>query len=487
MLKGKTIIELTDINTGNVETYEDTNMVTNALNELFCIPGKTEKTLYTSIMPMYQKALGGLLLFDTQIEEDVNNLLPPSNANMIGCAKYNVHNTSTLLEMGSYNETESLFDEANKTMKYVYDFSTSQANGIIESVCLTSSYAGRCPYGQKNSTISFSDGIRLSIGTVSTSFNKETGESRSYCDYDKYGSDDVSIDTDRPFLIDFENDIVYYFKIKSTNQISIIKKKANLKSVSIMSSPYNTFEVIETKDINLSEQIYEDDKKSVVGYNYDSNDNCLYIYPRIGTTYNSVNVKANEAFKIYKIDIDTFNLTEIIMTNTCGKELTYTYFGYAICHKGFFYIPDTTLGESNDKKGFVSFEIGASTNCKIILANGNEWPFSPPIPVFCENGRIFYTSNSASNYSCGPCFVVNENSEEYYQVATNYIFSGYNYKFSGTMIPVKGHKLIMHHSGFIYPGFEIFAGYLATINNLSTPVEKTSTKTMKITYVIQEV
>ena len=32
-VKGKTIFELTDVNTGKVEKYEDNNMVTNALQE----------------------------------------------------------------------------------------------------------------------------------------------------------------------------------------------------------------------------------------------------------------------------------------------------------------------------------------------------------------------------------------------------------------------------------------------------------------------
>ena len=31
-VKGKTIIELTDVNTGSVETHEDSNMLTNAMH-----------------------------------------------------------------------------------------------------------------------------------------------------------------------------------------------------------------------------------------------------------------------------------------------------------------------------------------------------------------------------------------------------------------------------------------------------------------------
>lgn len=34
MLKGTTRIELTDVNTGEVETYQNSNMVTNALRDI---------------------------------------------------------------------------------------------------------------------------------------------------------------------------------------------------------------------------------------------------------------------------------------------------------------------------------------------------------------------------------------------------------------------------------------------------------------------
>ena len=35
MLKGKTVIELTDVHTGEKEVYEDNNMVTEALTDIF--------------------------------------------------------------------------------------------------------------------------------------------------------------------------------------------------------------------------------------------------------------------------------------------------------------------------------------------------------------------------------------------------------------------------------------------------------------------
>ena len=65
---------------------------------------------------------------------------------------------------------------------------------------------------------------------------------------------------------------------------------------------------------------------------------------------------------------------------------------------------------------------------------------------------------------------------------------------SSHLIPIKGHPLTYYaqkyrsqNSKYYYWGNLWFnPNYLATINNLARPIEKTSDKTMKITYTIQE-
>ena len=139
MLKGTTKIELTDVNTGAKETVAEENMVTGALEEIFRPIGhlKTPATMYQSLAPYYQTLLGGLLLFDGNIEESEDTYFAPADVNMIGCAAYNVQNNTTGTARGGYNQTESEINLTTRSMKYVYDFTTSQANGTISCICLT--------------------------------------------------------------------------------------------------------------------------------------------------------------------------------------------------------------------------------------------------------------------------------------------------------------------------------------------------------------
>lgn len=57
MLKGKMIIEMTDVHTGETEKVIEHNMITNALSEIFKLLGlsKSPSILLNSFAPYYQK------------------------------------------------------------------------------------------------------------------------------------------------------------------------------------------------------------------------------------------------------------------------------------------------------------------------------------------------------------------------------------------------------------------------------------------------
>ena len=67
MIKGKTIIELKDVHTGEVEVIEEENMVTNALQYILNPMGyvKAADPMYsTEYVYYYQTLTGGLLLLN---------------------------------------------------------------------------------------------------------------------------------------------------------------------------------------------------------------------------------------------------------------------------------------------------------------------------------------------------------------------------------------------------------------------------------------
>ena len=76
VVKGHTAIELTDVNTGEVETYKHDNMVTNAIGDAFgCNPfgmlyraveqtiTGTDIVLDAYLLPICPKGTAGILLF----------------------------------------------------------------------------------------------------------------------------------------------------------------------------------------------------------------------------------------------------------------------------------------------------------------------------------------------------------------------------------------------------------------------------------------
>ena len=147
-MKGTTVIELTDVNTGKVETYKDENMITNAISQLFSnniegmlygIQGSNTVNWNDYHLPICPNAIGGILLFSDTLEEEVNNIYAPSVNPCVGYASNNVNSTANVMR-GSLNLTES--GKIERGYKYVWDFATSQGNGTISAVALTHKRGG---------------------------------------------------------------------------------------------------------------------------------------------------------------------------------------------------------------------------------------------------------------------------------------------------------------------------------------------------------
>lgn len=151
-IKGHSTIELTNVNTGEVERYEDDNMVTNAiqlyLNDLgmFNISPIHMAEVRENLIP---SLIGGLLVLDTTLTENANNIICPSGVKMVGNGAYGLTSNDEVTEMGSYNSAESGWMSDGK-YKQVWDFTTTQANGNINCVCLTSANHGYI--GEGNAT-----------------------------------------------------------------------------------------------------------------------------------------------------------------------------------------------------------------------------------------------------------------------------------------------------------------------------------------------
>lgn len=131
MIKGHVTIDLHNHQSGFTERIEQDNLVTDAVGILASAYAGANMT--DKFMPIAKKALGGLMLFDDTLEEDAANIYFPGDAHLVGFAgQWN--NTSNPL-CGSLNVQETHATDTG--YETVWDFSTSQANGVISALALT--------------------------------------------------------------------------------------------------------------------------------------------------------------------------------------------------------------------------------------------------------------------------------------------------------------------------------------------------------------
>ena len=222
-LKGHTKIELTNVNTGEVETYEDDNMVTNALEDLFHPLGffgnqsiTSDKLLAsnnesTNSDRLLHTTTGGLLLFDKSLEEDPELTIVPAGVSMIGHACYRKY-TGADKTFGSYNDNESGLLYDGYGYKHVWDFQTNQANGKISCACLTTTLGGF-------------------MGT---------GSYPEYNDYTDTGSHERNFPCHRHMKVEgSDSNMPIYFN--GTTEILLLLKNSNSSSVFPPNNIQNTF------------------------------------------------------------------------------------------------------------------------------------------------------------------------------------------------------------------------------------------------------
>jgi hypothetical protein len=95
-------------------------------------------------IPLPTRGLGGVWLFDHALSGYIH--FPSNEAHMVGYAGQSVNTSDPFA--GSINTLESGALEEKNGYKNTWDFSTSQANGTIASICLTHDRAGRSPLNQ---------------------------------------------------------------------------------------------------------------------------------------------------------------------------------------------------------------------------------------------------------------------------------------------------------------------------------------------------
>lgn len=154
-----------------------------------------------------------------------------------------------------------------------------------------------------------------------------------YTDYtgaktgDKYTGFTVGT-TELLFVIDLDTDAAYYFRVDSGTKLTITKRRAYLKTVSVLENPRYKKPLVE--EWTLDEGI---DVTGRNAYNFDPATNALYVCSAA-----NYQTKPGETFNIVKIDFGTWKVTSYVMTNTTDVTLYTEGLRYAYVHDGFVYV-----------------------------------------------------------------------------------------------------------------------------------------------------
>ena len=446
-MKGKTIIELTDVKTKKKEVLKEDNLVTDVLEKILTLNpnGLLTNINKDTFYPIVEKIVGGILLFKDKITEDKNTSFVSTSNECIGYAGQ-VEGVQENPLQGSFNKQES--KATSNGYKFVWDFGTSKANGKISSVCLTNAKAGGGYFGTKSN----GETNRIKLGE------------------DKYLIKDTDTEMKKKYVnvveANFEENYIVSI-VPESDHLRIIKSREPLLNFRLNDS----LSFLAEKNITETKIKY---KKSYGTYGV-----CIYVdaenYYLLKTSTSGGNTNVTK-LKINKannsIEETEFTLENVKIENIGSYSLDYDYYRTikSVLRGGYVYAVST------DEKYVVKFAINNPVDVtkiepKLTLKTGSVSSHTTGCGMYILGDMIIGTNftidkndkvteiaqSDLSTIECIPLC--------YGPFLLGYFANGES----------SGDKYLRKVLYLITP-------YSATINNLSKTVEKTADKTMKITY-----
>ena len=446
-MKGKTIIELTDVKTKKKEVLKDDNLVTDVLEKILTLNpnGLLTNINKDTFYPIVEKIVGGILLFKDKITEDKNTSFVSTSNECIGYAGQ-VEGVQENPLQGSFNKQES--KATSNGYKFVWDFGTSKANGKISSVCLTNAKAGGGYFGTKSN----GETNRIKLGE------------------DKYLIKNTDTEMKKKYVnvveANFEENYIVSI-VPESDYLRIIKSREPLLNFRLDDS----LSFLNEKNITETKIKY---KKSYGTYGV-----CIYVdaenYYLLKTSTSGGNTNVTK-LKINKannsIEETEFTLENVKIENIGSYSLDYDYYRTikSVLRGGYVYAVST------DEKYVVKFAINNPVDVtkiepKFTLKTGSVSSHTTGCGMYILGDMIIgtnftidkndkVTEIAQSDLSTIECIPLS-----YGPFLLGYFANGES----------SGDKYLRKVLYLITP-------YSATINNLSKIVEKTADKTMKITY-----
>lgn len=513
-LHGKTTIQLFDAESGiltdavdseNIVTNAVSNVLNGALNAVLACHFNGKGRHY-SLDDLYslpsgsniaKSLFGGVLIFSKSISESAEHCIPTIDEmkSFIGCANQGSSVVGNIFK-GSLNSAES--EIGDNYVKFVWDFTTEQCNGDIACICLTSNVGGSQGYGFSAITASSEAHTLDFIHKGMWDLTDSTEYSSSYThnpmflssftkgnphDYYLDGNNYYYVYRDKVYrynidrlmnkigsnikesfnygaisgydeVLTLSNSGTYIFKCLDNDKVyEMVTKNQDKETLSLIKVSGNgNSELIEIPLVNFIESLGVYFDVTYSGYNpityYYLDSSVIYndkIYVVVGIVNDSDQVTNPNKMRVYVLSFDgTFTFKDISLTDNMISML----FGTTACgglknniDVSFNKILDTlVLGSKDAANGFKYYFMGDDGSI-------SEYPF-----MSCKDNLAYYG------------YDIYKNSKWLKEPWCSFRFAGNGYMNT----------------------IELWAPYLATINNQSPVLTKTADKTMKIIYTLTQ-
>ena len=431
-VEGRTRIELTNVKTGEKKIIEHKNTFQSSvlaaqLRSLGAANNSPWSNSTWAGRPLWRNLLGGILLFRDEITPPAS--YAPTTNLMVANGSFGVTNNGAPAELGSYNSIESSTSGSN-SLSFVYDWGTSQGNGTISCVCLTSELGGYLGYGNASGE----SATRRSIDQDQS--GNQTG---AHLYYNGKKIRVVSVDY-------------------TAKKITIAKSNDQLGTASVFYGQNETQEEIAYTGNPIG---------SGTGNTFAAAISSTEIMIFKSAQANTIPNGGSGGFIIYNAASNTASVETI--TNTSGKTVEF----YAGQKLRVMRSEDGGLYTATSDSGIALFDSNGEFVRNYAGIGGDSCIIGTLIP-----GMVFAApNNSASMYFLygAEARPTNGNApaQMVYNAAIDAIGKHDNSEIYGAAI---ADKLIPFKSPL----------YLATINNLDSPVTKDSTQTMKVIYTLTE-
>ena len=460
-LKGTMVMELTDAQTGEVETITEENMITNAVNNILGMNPMgvfySEENLADvlawngTMLPICPNMVGGILLFSKTLEEDADIMYAGSDNLPVAYASNNVNSTANMAR-GSLNLTESKILENG--YKFVWEFTPSQGNGTIAAVALTSAQGGQNGFGSLVGDAStFLQIKKLDIRDLSTSQQAVLFEAVE---------------------MDFEGNLLYSITFEDSS-VRIRKVRIPVFSIGLNEKlDDSTYTVLEDNAVPTETFLFLG-SYTKYGEFMDGRDGYWYGFSNEG------NSSGNARLLWVRISKADHSMTEGDWTLPNAKLMSvgerdmsgsYPERKCRCCMRGgYLYVP------GYDKKGIYKINMANMADVTLI-----PFGFTSKWKPLCDTGTCELYLTLVGDLIVGGDFQITINDGVVHTQGSARLTS------AATPLFQYGQFLVGWGGsyGSEYRSMYLLTPYLASVNNLSSAVVKTVDKTMKITYTLTE-